>query len=87
MEGWRAWQHLWRQSDLLRVGGSGISQESLPKIFEPFFTTKQDLGNGLGLWITHDIVTRHGGTIRAESELNAGSNFIFTLPKALYSIE
>jgi signal transduction histidine kinase len=59
--------------------GSGISQESLPKIFDPFFTTKQDVGNGLGLWITHDIVTRHGGTIRAKSNVRAGaSGTIFT---------
>ncbi len=59
--------------------GSGISHESLPKIFDPFFTTKQDLGNGLGLWITHDIVTRHGGTIRARSNPSPGaSGTIFT---------
>ena len=32
--------------------GSGIPQESVAKIFDPFFTTKQDVGNGLGLWIT-----------------------------------
>ena len=48
--------------------GSGISPELLPKIFDPFFTTKQDDGNGLGLWITHDIVTRHGGSIRVRSK-------------------
>jgi signal transduction histidine kinase len=53
--------------------GSGISQESLPKIFDPFFTTKQDDGNGLGLWITHDIVTRHGGNIRARSNAGPGT--------------
>jgi signal transduction histidine kinase len=59
--------------------GSGISQESLPKIFDPFFTTKQDDGNGLGLWITHDIVARHGGSIRARSIANPGaSGTIFT---------
>jgi signal transduction histidine kinase len=59
--------------------GSGISSESLPKIFEPFFTTKQDVGNGLGLWITHDIVTRHGGSIRARSNLRPGAGgTIFT---------
>ena len=59
--------------------GSGISQESLPKIFDPFFTTKQDDGNGLGLWITHDIVARHGGTIRVKSSINPGaSGTIFT---------
>jgi signal transduction histidine kinase len=59
--------------------GSGISQESLSKIFDPFFTTKQDDGNGLGLWITHDIVTRHGGAIRARSSTHPGaSGTIFT---------
>jgi signal transduction histidine kinase len=59
--------------------GSGISQESLTKIFDPFFTTKQDVGNGLGLWITHDIVTRHGGTIRARSNARPGATgTIFT---------
>jgi two-component system CheB/CheR fusion protein len=59
--------------------GSGISQEALPKIFDPFFTTKQDDGNGLGLWITHDIVVRHGGSIRAKSIVNPGAGgTIFT---------
>ena len=48
--------------------GVGISQEDLPKIFDPFFSTKDvGKGTGLGLFITHDIVVRHGGTIRATS--------------------
>lgn len=59
--------------------GSGISLESLARIFDPFFTTKQDVGNGLGLWITHDIVTRHGGRIRVRSNTRPGfSGTIFT---------
>ena len=59
--------------------GSGIPPEALPKIFNPFFTTKQDVGNGLGLWITHDIVTRHGGSIRVRSNDRPGaSGTIFT---------
>ena len=59
--------------------GSGIPQEVLPKIFDPFFTTKQDVGNGLGLWITQDIVARHGGSIRAKSRTHPGpSGTIFT---------
>ena len=63
----------------LADNGSGIPQESLNKIFDPFFTTKQDVGNGLGLWITHDIVTRHGGAIRVRSNARPGaSGTIFT---------
>jgi signal transduction histidine kinase len=59
--------------------GSGISQESLTRIFDPFFTTKQDVGNGLGLWITQGIVTRHGGSIRVRSNTSPGaSGTIFT---------
>jgi signal transduction histidine kinase len=59
--------------------GSGIPQEAITKIFDPFFTTKKDVGNGLGLWVTHDIVTRHGGSIRARSNAHPGaSGTIFT---------
>jgi signal transduction histidine kinase len=59
--------------------GSGIPRESLAKIFDPFFTTKQDVGNGLGLWITQGIVTRHGGTIRVRSSVRPGaSGTVFT---------
>jgi signal transduction histidine kinase len=59
--------------------GSGISRDSLPRIFDPFFTTKQDVGNGLGLWITQGIVTRHGGNIRVKSNTSRGtSGTIFT---------
>ena len=59
--------------------GSGISPEALSKIFDPFFTTKQDVGNGLGLWITHGIVTSHGGSIRVRSNTRPdASGTIFT---------
>jgi signal transduction histidine kinase len=59
--------------------GSGISSELLDKIFDPFFTTKQDVGNGLGLWITNDIVARHSGSIRVKSTTRTGaSGTIFT---------
>ena len=49
--------------------GVGISPELLPRIFEPWVTTKASgRGTGLGLSITRDVITRHGGTIAAESE-------------------
>ena len=43
-------------------------------------------GTGLGLAIVRHMVQSQGGVIRAESELNMGSSFIFTLPKALYPV-
>jgi signal transduction histidine kinase len=49
--------------------GSGIAPELLPRIFDPWVTTKAaGRGTGLGLSITRDVITRHGGTITAESE-------------------
>jgi PAS domain S-box-containing protein len=47
--------------------GSGIPRENLRRIFEPFYTTKKDTGTGLGLWVSHGIVQKHGGSIRVRS--------------------
>ena len=51
--------------------GGGISAEHMPHLFEPFFTTKET-GNGLGLWITSEIVNKHGGSIRVRSRNGVG---------------
>ncbi len=59
--------------------GSGISRENLKHIFDPFFSTK-DSGTGLGLPISHGIITEHGGTITAESEPGKGTTFTLNLP-------
>jgi PAS domain S-box-containing protein len=59
--------------------GSGIEPEVLKTIFEPFFTTKQG-GTGLGLYVTHDIVKRHGGNLTVHSETARGTRFIVELP-------
>jgi PAS domain S-box-containing protein len=47
--------------------GPGINPEHHEMIFEPFFTTKKDVGTGLGLWVSKEIVDRHGGRIQALS--------------------
>jgi two-component system phosphate regulon sensor histidine kinase PhoR len=70
----------------VRDFGQGIASEHLGRIFERFYRvdkarSRESGGTGLGLAIAHRIVQVHGGTIRAESALNHGSTFIFTLPK------
>ena len=59
--------------------GAGIEPEHLKTIFEPFFTTKPG-GTGLGLYISHDIVKRHGGALTIQSEPGQGSTFTLELP-------
>ncbi|WP_158597904.1 PAS domain S-box protein [Noviherbaspirillum saxi] len=71
------WMELSVQDD-----GVGIPSANLNRIFDPFFTTKLGAGgSGLGLNITHNIVTGVlGGRIRVQSEVGAGSTFILLLP-------
>lgn len=66
--------------------GSGIRQSDLPHLFEPFYTTKQDIGTGLGLWLSHGIVQKHGGSMRVRSSTRPGrSGTVFSvfLPQAV----
>jgi signal transduction histidine kinase len=62
--------------------GPGIDPRHAEHIFEPFFTTKRDVGTGLGLWVSKQIVERHGGTIRAEARGKdlKGARFTVVLP-------
>jgi signal transduction histidine kinase len=63
--------------------GMGIPVEQQKRIFEPFFTTKQETGTGLGLWLTKNIVEKHGGTIRVSSSTmgRTGAVFVLDLPQ------
>ena len=70
----------------VRDFGSGISSEHLPRLFERFYRvdkarSRESGGTGLGLAIAKHVVRAHSGAIRAESELNHGSTFYFTLPR------
>ncbi len=65
--------------------GIGIPPEEIKKLFTKFFRAdnaikSQTKGTGLGLYIAKNIIEAHGGQIRAESELNRGTTFYFTLP-------
>jgi PAS domain S-box-containing protein len=63
--------------------GSGISEATRKRLFEPFFTTKGINGNGLGLWISNDIVERHEGRLllrSSQSSKHHGTVFSLFLP-------
>jgi len=65
--------------------GLGMSPQDLEKLFTKFFRAENAVkaapgGIGLGLYIVRNIIRRHGGDIWAESELNRGTTFYFTLP-------
>jgi PAS domain S-box-containing protein len=60
--------------------GAGISIADQIRIFEPFFTTKKDVGTGLGLWVSSEIVRKHKGKIRLRSVEGKGSVFSLFLP-------
>ena len=62
--------------------GRGIPSQIVHKIFDPFFTTKPR-GIGLGLSITYQIIKKHGGTIKVESEWERGTSFVINLPETL----
>jgi PAS domain S-box-containing protein len=64
--------------------GTGIAPEHLGSIFEPFFTTKTDTGTGLGLWVSRELVEKHGGSLRVRSRNTnprCGTVFSIFLPQ------
>jgi PAS domain S-box-containing protein len=59
--------------------GIGMSAATLKRIYEPFFSTKGITGTGLGLWISADIIAKHGGVLRVRTRQQAPSGTIFRL--------
>lgn len=67
--------------------GMGIKPEDLSYIFDRYYRvetnhTRHISGFGIGLYLSAEIIKRHGGEIWAESELDKGSTFYFSLPQA-----
>jgi two-component system sensor histidine kinase VicK len=65
--------------------GIGIPKEAIQHLFERFYRVNenQTAGTGLGLFITNEIVERHGGRLAVESAEGKGSTFSVYLPTRL----
>jgi len=74
-----------QQDDLIievSDNGCGIDEKTREMIFDPFFTTRvQDDGNGLGLFVSKNLIDKMGGRIEVESNLGVGSTFRIVLQK------
>jgi PAS domain S-box-containing protein len=69
----------------VRDTGVGIPAEEMPRIFERFhriqnMRSRTHEGSGIGLALVQELVKLHGGTVRAESQLNVGTTFIVSVP-------
>ncbi len=78
--------HEWTDSNrkgiLLTVAdnGSGIGPEHMSRIFDAFYTTKNEIGTGLGLWLSQTIVQKYDGQIRVRSRVKPGqSGSVFSI--------
>jgi signal transduction histidine kinase len=75
---WRFW---------VRDNGAGLTQEEQERLFKPFTQLNvRTKGHGLGLSIVQRIVTKLGGEVAIQSQVNQGSTFYFTLPAVLDSV-
>jgi signal transduction histidine kinase len=71
----------------VKDGGIGISGDNIDRVFTRFFRVRglasTFSGSGIGLYISSEIIKRHGGEIWVESEEGKGSTFYFTIPPQL----
>ncbi|MCO5951099.1 ATP-binding protein [Mucilaginibacter flavidus] len=88
-KGSQVWVHCTKNSQEIIVSvrdeGMGLKQADLKMIFDRYYrvetsNTKHIAGFGIGLYLSSELVKRHGGRIWAESEIDFGSTFYFSLP-------
>jgi signal transduction histidine kinase len=65
----------------VRDFGTGIDRETRERMFTLFFSSKGSKGTGLGLFITHHVITQHGGSIHVDSAPGKGTCFEVRLPR------
>jgi two-component system NtrC family sensor kinase len=65
----------------IKDDGPGISDDMLRNVFDPFFTTKEPgKGTGLGLWVSHNIITKMDGSIHVKNNFDKGAVFTVEIP-------
>ncbi len=62
--------------------GGGMDPDTREKLFTLFFSSKGKGGTGLGLFVAHQIIDQHGGTIHVDSVLGRGTRFVARIPQA-----
>jgi signal transduction histidine kinase len=65
----------------VKDSGPGIKRTDFAHLFEAYFTTKGSTGTGMGLFLSHQVIKAHGGSIDVKSEEGQGTEFIIKLPK------
>jgi signal transduction histidine kinase len=85
--------HKEKNTDIIKIKdyGMGIEEENISIIFDKFerggIDAKDISGLGIGLFITKQIITAHGGSIMVESQINQGSTFTVEIPLHSHSAE
>jgi signal transduction histidine kinase len=66
---------------VVKDSGCGMPQEDVDRAFQPFFTTKAiGKGTGLGLFLSREAVSAHGGRLTLQSEVGIGTTVTVVLP-------
>ncbi len=67
---------------LVADNGAGIAAQDRSRVFAPFFTTKKDVGTGLGLWVSKELLEKRGGQLwfRSRQGLPSGTVMNIYIP-------